>query len=165
MKRKKLSKWALIWRSSKEFVVGYSGIIALALIIFIIGGITHHTALSTMRLLLGAYCLMMFLLAFLVVSTGIVKGLFLLHRQEKIYHFRFSSADLDENDGKNVWYISTDFYLLAFHRGFICKTGEIQVLSGWGRSKMLFWDCEGKKHSICAKYMDLKSLKEWLKEE
>ena len=165
MKRKKLSKWALIWRSSKEFVVGYSGIIALALIIFIIGGITHHTALSTMMLLLGAYCLMMFLLAFLVVSTGIVKGLFLLHRQEMIYHFSFSSEDLDENDGKNVWFISTDFYLLAFHRGFIIRAGKIHALSGWGRSMLFIWDCEGKKHKICAKYTQLKALKKWLKEE
>lgn len=163
MERKRLTKGTLVWRSAKELTGGFSFLIAAVLLYIIIVGIVHHTPSSTMIPLLCFYVLVMYGLVLVVAMLGFAKGLRLLRRQEKLFGFRFSDEELDPERPDGRWFISTDFYLLAFRRDFIGRVGKIHALSGWGLSEMLLWDCEGKKHKIRGKYIQLKALKRWLK--
>ncbi|MBR5342958.1 MAG: hypothetical protein IK149_03580 [Oscillospiraceae bacterium] len=165
MERKRLTKWTLIWRSAKEVAGAFSVIFGLVALFLFVGGLLHHTALPTLLLLTGAYLLLMELMVLIIVQLGLIKGLFLLAQQEKLFGFRFSDENLDPDNPDGRWFISTDFYLLAFRRGYISRGGKIRELSGWGMSEMELWDCEGKKHRIRGKYKDLKALKQWLDAE
>ena len=163
MDRKKLTKWTLIWRSAKELTGGFSLIIGFVVMVLIVGGVIRHRPASILVPLLCVYVAVMAALALIVASLGFARGLRLLRRQEKLFGFRFSDEELDADRPDGRWFISTDFYLLAFRRDFIGRVGKIRALSGWGMSELLLWDCEGKKHKIRGKYMELKALKRWFK--
>ena len=105
---------------------------------------------------------LLLLLVLLLYGQG--KGFLLLHRQERLFGFRFADEGLDPDSADERWFLTTDCYLLAFRRGFIRKTGKIRTLDE-GRGKrlctMAVLDCEGKKHRIRGFEPDLLALKQW----
>ena len=106
---------------------------------------------------------LLLLLVLLLFGQG--KGFLLLRRQERLFGFRFADEGLNPDFPDERWFLTTDFYLLAFRRGFIHKTGKIRILDE-GRGKrlctMAVLDCEGKKHRIRGFEPDLLALKQWV---
>lgn len=165
MKKKKLTKWTLIWRRSKEFTGGMSLIIAVGLLGFTVMNVIYHNPLSISIQLSVLYLIGMYFIVFIVVLSLTAKGLFLLHRQERLFGIRFSDEDIDPDHLDRRWFITKNGYLLAFRRGFISKTGKIHRLYNNGLSEMYLWDCEGERHKVRCHYLELEALKTWLKEE
>ena len=162
MKKKKLTKGKLFWRCGKEFRSIWRLIPALALTGGILGGLLYHLGLRevlTLSLFLTALLYLVFLVVFLF---GRWKGFLLLLRQERLFGFRFAEENLDPEQPDERWFLSTDFYLLAFRRGFIRKTGKIQKLyDGRGLCAMAILDCQGRKHRIRGVEPELLALKRW----
>ena len=106
---------------------------------------------------------LLLLLVLLLYGQG--KGFLLLRRQERLFGFRFADEGLDPDLPNERWFLSTDFWLIAFRRGFIRKTGKSRTLDE-GRGKrlctMAVLDCEGKKHRIRGFEPDLLALKQWV---
>ena len=162
MKKKKLTKGRLFWRCGKEFRSIWTLIPVLALAGGVLGGLLYHLGLRevlTLSLFLTALLYLVFLVVFLF---GRWKGFLLLLRQEQLFGFRFAEENLDPEQPDERWFLSTDFYLLAFRRGFIRKTGKIRKLY-YGRNLcvMNILDCEGRKHRIRGLEPELLALKRW----
>ena len=163
MKKKKLTKGRLFWRCGKEFRSIWRLIPALALTGGVLGGLLYHLGLwksLTLSLFLTALLYLVFLVVFLF---GRWKGFLLLLRQARLFGFRFAEENLDPEQPDERWFLSTDFYLLAFRRGFIRKTGKIRKLY-YGRNLcvMNILDCEGKEHRIRGLEPELLALKRWV---
>ena len=162
----RLTKWQLWLRCGKGLSSVWTLITAVALIVHIVIGIVYHAGVWTLLALSVLMVLLLYLILLVVLLFGQWKGLFLLRRQEKLFGFCFAEEDLDQARLDDRWFISTDFYLLAFRRGFIIKAGTIRVLdSKSSSSTMTIMDCEGKKHRIRANYLELIELKKWLKSQ
>ena len=166
MKKKKRTKWSLFWRCSKAFSSLWLLIASIALILTVSIGIMHRGRPETI-LLVAAWLIVCFLLLLLVLLLlGQGKGFWLLYRQEKLLGFRFKGEDLDSEHPDGHWFLSTDYYLLAFRRGFIYKTGRIRKLyEGRSLCVMSILDCEGKKHQLRGFEPDLLALKQWAANE
>ena len=163
MKKKKLTKGRLFWRCGKDYRSIWRFIPALTLTGGILAGLLYHLGLRevlTLSLFLTALLYLVFLVVFLF---GRWKGFLLLLRQERLFGFRFDDEDLDPEQPDERWFLSTDFYLLVFRRGFIRKTGKIQKLyDGRNLCVMNILDCEGKEHRIRGLEPDLLALKQWV---
>ena len=163
MKKKKLTKGRLFWRCGKDYRSIWRFIPAIALIGGVLGGPLYHLGLwevLTLSLFLAALLYLVFLL---VLLMGQWKGFLLLLRQERLFGFRFAEENLDPEQPDDRWFLSTDFYLLAFRRGYIRKTGKIRRLyehRSLGVIEIL--DCEGKKHRIRGFEPELLALKQWV---
>ncbi len=163
MKKKKLTKGRLFWRCGKDYRSIWRFIPALTLTGGILAGLLYHLGLRevlTLSLFLTALLYLVFLVVFLF---GRWKGFLLLLRQERLFGFRFAEENLDPEQPDDRWFLSTDFYLLAFRRGYIRKTGKIRRLyehRSLGVIEIL--DCEGKKHRIRGFEPELLALKQWV---
>ena len=165
MKKKKLTKGRLFWRCGKDLRSILLSAPAIALAGGVLGGLLYHLGLRkilALSLYLAAILYLVFLVVFLL---GRWKGVLLLRRQERLFGFRFADEGLDPDLPNERWFLSTDFWLIAFRRGFIRKTGKIRTLDE-GRGKrlctMAVLDCEGKKHRIRGFEPDLLALKQWV---
>ena len=162
MKKKKLTKGKLFWRCGKDYRSIWRFIPALTLTGGILAGLLYHLGLRevlTLSLFLTALLYLVFLVVFLF---GRWKGVLLLLRQERLFGFRFAEENLDPEQPDERWFLSTDFYLLAFRRGFICKWGKIRKrCEGRGLCAMAILDCQGSKHRIRGLEPELLALKRW----
>lgn len=163
MKKKKLTKGRLFWRCGKDFRAILLSVPAIALAGGVLGGLLYHLGLRkilALSLYLAAILYLVFLVVFLL---GRWKGFLLLLRQERLFDFRFAEENLDPEQPDERWFLSTDFYLLVFRRGFIRKTGKIQKLyDGRNLCVMNILDCEGKEHRIRGLEPELLALKRWV---
>ena len=162
MKKKKLTKGRLFWRCGKEFRSIWTLIPVLALAGGVLGGLLYHLGLRevlTLSLCMAAVWYLVFLVLF---RSSICHAVRLGLRQEQLFGFRFAEENLDPEQPDERWFLSTDFYLLAFRRGFIRKTGKIRKLY-YGRNLcvMNILDCEGRKHRIRGLEPELLALKRW----
>ena len=165
MRKKILTKWSLFWRCGREFSTGWLLIATVAMLLGVFIGIIHHTGAGTILFAEGGMILSFLLLLLVLLLYGQGKGFLLLCRQERLFGFRFADEGLNPDFPGERWFLTTDFYLLAFRRGFIHKTGKIRILDE-GRGKrlctMAVLDCEGKKHRIRGFEPDLLALKRWV---
>ena len=163
MGKKKLTKGKLFWRCGKEFRSVWTLSPVLALAGGVLGGLLFHLRLRKI-LALSLFLAVLLYLVFLVVFLfGRWKGFLLLLRQERLFGFRFADEDLDPEQPDERWFLSTDFWLLAFRRGFLHKTGKIRRLyEGRDICTMAVLDCEGKKHLLRDFEPDLLALKRWV---
>lgn len=166
MKKKNLTKWSLFFRCGKEFSSVWSLIAAIALILEVFIGIKHQQRPGIILFVAAGGIACFLLLLLILLLFGQWKGFWLLDKQEKLFGFRFEDEGLDSEHPDGHWFLSTGFYLLAFRRGFICKTGKIRKLyEGRSICVMNIQDCEGKKHRIRGFEKDLLALKQWAANE
>ena len=163
MKKKKLTKGRLFWRCGKDLRSILLSVPAIALAGGVLGGLLYHLGLGKI-LALSLYMAAVWYLVFLVLFLlGRWKGFLLLLRQERLFGFRFADEGLDPDYPNEQWFLSADFWLIAFRRGFIRKTGKIRRLyEGRSLCTMAVLDCEGKKHRIRGFEEDLLALKRWV---
>ena len=163
MKKKKLTKGRLFWRCGKDLRSILLSVPAIALAGGVLCGLLYHLGprkILALSLCMAAILYLVFLVVFLL---GRWKGVLLLRRQERLFGFRFADEDLDPEQPDERWFLSTDFWLLAFRRGFLHKTGKIRRLyEGRDICTMAVLDCEGKKHRIRGFEPDLLALKQWV---
>lgn len=163
MKEKKLTKGKLFWRCGKGIASAWLLILSFVLVAGVIEGILHHTRVLIILFISVLEVFLLCMILLVVFLSGQGKGLFLLRRQEKLFGFRFADEGLDSEHPDDRWFLSTDFYLLAFRRGYIRKTGKIRRLyehRSLGVIEIL--DCEGKKHRIRGFEPELLALKQWV---
>ena len=163
MKKKKLTKGKLFWRCGKEFRSFWTLIPVLALAGGVLGGLLYHLGLWKSLALFLFLAIILYLVFLVVFLFGRWKGFLLLLRQERLFGLRFADEGLYPVLPNERWFLSTDFYLLAFRRGFIRKTGKIRKLY-YGRNLcvMNILDCEGKEHRIRGLEPELLALKRWV---
>ena len=164
MQKKKLTKWSLIWRSARQLVRVFSLQTGLMLIFFTILDLIRHTPFLTALSLNGFFILFMFLATALISLSCFVKGLRLLHRQERLFGFRFSGEELDPEQPDSRWFICTDGTFLAFRRGFLQKADKIHRIN-YSRGEVHVWDCEGKRHRLACDWRKLQALKQWIEQD
>ena len=163
MRKKRLTKWSLFWRCGRELSSGWLLIAAVAIVLGVFIGIIHHTGAGTILFAEVGMIVSFLLLLLVLLLFGQGKGFLLLRRQERLFGFRFADEGLDPDFPGERWFLTTDFYLLAFRRGFIRKTGKIRRLyEGRDICTMAVLDCEGKKHRIRGFEEDLLALKKWV---
>ena len=163
MRKKKLTKWSLFWRCGRELSSAWLLIAGVATVLGVFIGVLHPTGVGTILFAAGGMALSFLLLLPVLLLIGQGKGLLLLRRQERLFGFRFDDEGLDPEDPDGQWFLSSDFYLLAFRRGFIRKTGKIRKLyDGRNLCVMTILDCEGKKHRLRGFEPDLLALKRWV---
>ena len=165
MEKKKLTKGKLFWRCGRELSSFWLLITTVALVLGVLLGIIHHTGAGTILLAGGGMVLLFLLLLLVLLLLGQGKGFLLLRRQERLFGFRFDDEVPDPACPDERWFMSTDFYLLAFRRGFIRKTGKIQVQSArYGKELcvMNVLDCAGRKHRLRGFKPELMALKQWV---
>ena len=165
MRKKILTKWSLFWRCSREFSTGWLLIATVAMVLGVFIGIIHHTGACTILFAEGGMILSFLLLLLVLLLYGQGKGFLLLCRQERLFGFRFADEGLNPDFPGERWFLTTDFYLLAFRRGFIRKTGKIQVQSGRHGKELCVMnvlDCAGRKHRLRGFKPELMALKQWV---
>ncbi len=161
MRERYCTKWLLVKRCTKPLRRPMLALWAAYVLFFTICSLVRHTAPYTILMVNGFWTLFVLLLFLVLSLVGAIPGFLLLRRQERCLGFRFADEKipLDRPDAR--WFISCDFYLTAFRRGFLRKTGKIHRIGNRGLCKMAVLDFQGKRYVIRDDRETLSNRKRW----